>query len=202
VTRKAVCYARKSTAEEGPAESRSVARQVEDCRAFIERKGWTHVADYCDDAVSGGTFKRPAFLKMMADAKARKFDTVVFTQRDRFSRKAWSDGTYDYYKKLATFGVTCFDIEGNAVDVRDELVETVRAHAPRSIARRSASTRALRCGTWSPRATQSAALCSAIGTKASASSGALSSSQPRPRSSSASSRPWPRARRSTAWRTS
>ncbi|HYN07174.1 MAG TPA: recombinase family protein [Vicinamibacterales bacterium] len=57
----AAIYARKSTEQNGAAaDAKSVARQIENGRAFAEAKGWT-VSDvhvYADDAVSGAETRK------------------------------------------------------------------------------------------------------------------------------------------------
>ena len=60
----AAIYARKSTEQTGAdADAKSVARQIDNARAFAASKGWT-VADahiYADDAISGAeTVDQPA----------------------------------------------------------------------------------------------------------------------------------------------
>jgi len=56
----ATIYARKSTERNGAdADARSVARQLENARAFAAAKRWTVVEAhaYTDDAISGGPFR-------------------------------------------------------------------------------------------------------------------------------------------------
>jgi DNA invertase Pin-like site-specific DNA recombinase len=55
----AAIYARKSTEQAGVAdEQKSVARQVENARAFAAARGWTVGPVFADDAVSGAEISR------------------------------------------------------------------------------------------------------------------------------------------------
>ena len=53
-------------------------RQVEDCRAIAERRGWVVGAEYADNDISA--FKdraRPEFDRVLADIAAGKRDAVI-----------------------------------------------------------------------------------------------------------------------------
>src|SRR5262245_53032876 len=65
----------------------SIEDQVRNCRRLCEEKGW-HVADvYADRALSGASTLRPAYQKLMADARRDQFDIVVAEGLDRLSRE-------------------------------------------------------------------------------------------------------------------
>jgi Resolvase, N terminal domain len=77
----------------------SIEDQLEVCRRYVERQGWTVVEVYTDQALSGASRFRPAFQQMLADAEQRRFDVVVVEALDRLStasaRLKWgSDQTY------------------------------------------------------------------------------------------------------------
>ena len=81
---RAVIYARYSSDNQREA---SIEDQVEVCRRYIERQGWTLSAVYDDRALSGAsTHLRPGFLRLLADAETRRFDVVVCEAIDRLSR--------------------------------------------------------------------------------------------------------------------
>ncbi|MEO8682773.1 MAG: recombinase family protein [Vicinamibacterales bacterium] len=88
----AAIYARKSTEQHGVADdAKSITRQIDGARRFIAEKGWTldeaHI--YCDDGVSGALFaNRVEFQRMLTDAKADAFGSIVFFDLDRFGRHA------------------------------------------------------------------------------------------------------------------
>jgi Resolvase, N terminal domain len=77
----------------------SIEDQLEVCRRYVERQGWTMGEVYADQALSGASRFRPAFQQMQADAEQRRFDVVVVEVLDRLStasaRLKWgSDQTY------------------------------------------------------------------------------------------------------------
>ena len=81
---RAVIYARYSSDLQREA---SIEDQVEVCRRYIERNGWTPVAVYEDRALSGGSTMRPDYQRMLIGAAERKFDIVVCEALDRLGRR-------------------------------------------------------------------------------------------------------------------
>jgi DNA invertase Pin-like site-specific DNA recombinase len=81
---RAVIYARYSSDHQREA---SIEDQVEVCRRYIERQGWTVVEVYADRALSGASRFRPAFQQMQVDAEQRRFDVILVEALDRLSRK-------------------------------------------------------------------------------------------------------------------
>lgn len=73
-------YGRVSTAEQ------STVMQVEELRAFCARRGWDVVEEFTDTGVSGSRESRPALNRLLADARRRRFDTVLVYRYDRFAR--------------------------------------------------------------------------------------------------------------------
>ncbi|WP_315071656.1 recombinase family protein [uncultured Microbacterium sp.] len=80
---RAAIYARQSVAE-----PEGIRRQVEACRALADARDYLVVDTYEDDSVSGyrergeGT----AFARMLADARAGKFDVLIVRKLDRLGR--------------------------------------------------------------------------------------------------------------------
>lgn len=65
-----------------------VGRQLEDCKAEAERRGWTVVDQYIDNNVSASKTKpRPEYTRMIADAERGRIDAVVVWDVDRLTRK-------------------------------------------------------------------------------------------------------------------
>jgi DNA invertase Pin-like site-specific DNA recombinase len=56
------------------------------------------------DHETGGTSKRQQFQRMFADARARKFDLLLFWSLDRFSREGVS-ATLNHLERLTAAGV-------------------------------------------------------------------------------------------------
>ena len=81
---RAVIYARYSSDTQREA---SIEDQIEICRRYIDRQGWTLVENYKDRALSGASDQRPAYLQMLADADAHRFDVVVSEAIDRLGRR-------------------------------------------------------------------------------------------------------------------
>jgi len=72
-------------------------------REYCARQGWTVTGEYVDHE-TGGTSKRPHFQAMFADARARRFDLVLFWSLDRLSREGVS-ATLGHLERLTGSGV-------------------------------------------------------------------------------------------------
>lgn len=77
---KAAIYARVSTSDQDP------TIQLEELRAYAERRSFEIAGEYVDHGVSGSTDRRPALDRMMLDAHRRRFDAVLAWKLDRFGR--------------------------------------------------------------------------------------------------------------------
>ena len=60
--------------------------QEHEIKRFIEYKKYTYAQIYRENGVSGYTRERPAMDRLLADAKAGRFDIVVFPSIDRAGR--------------------------------------------------------------------------------------------------------------------
>ena len=87
---RAACYGRKSTGHNLDLEVNSIEAQRQFCESFIAAhagEGWEAVPERYDDAaVSGAKADRPALNRLLADARAGKFQVVVCYKLDRISR--------------------------------------------------------------------------------------------------------------------
>jgi DNA invertase Pin-like site-specific DNA recombinase len=107
----AAIYARKSTAEQtgADADAKSVARQIENARAFALTKGWT-VADahiYADDAVRGAETTKLINRQRLLDAIGTgrpPFQILIVRDASRFSRRD-GDEAFGELKRIAQAGV-------------------------------------------------------------------------------------------------
>jgi len=79
-------YARVSTDKDE--QINSLENQVQYYTQFIqEKQNWTYIQGYVDEGISGtSTKKRDSFLRMIADAKAGRFDFIITKEISRFSR--------------------------------------------------------------------------------------------------------------------
>ena len=83
---RAALYERISTEEQQ--EGYSIQEQSIADRQFAEGKGWTVVGEYVDEGYSGTNERRPAFRRLLADARLKRFDVVIVHKIDRFYRNA------------------------------------------------------------------------------------------------------------------
>jgi DNA invertase Pin-like site-specific DNA recombinase len=96
---KVALYARVST-KDGRQDTEN---QLIALREYCSKQGWEIAGEYVDHE-TGGTSKRPHFQKMFADARARKFDLVLFWSLDRLSREGVS-ATLGHLERLTGYGV-------------------------------------------------------------------------------------------------
>jgi DNA invertase Pin-like site-specific DNA recombinase len=79
-------YARISQDRSG--EELGVRRQLADCRAEAERRGWTVAEEYVDDDLSAYSGKaRPAYERMLTDLAEGRRDGVLVWHMDRLHRR-------------------------------------------------------------------------------------------------------------------
>ena len=82
IVREPLCaiYARVST------DDQRCDLQLQECRAFILNRGWKLYGEYIDTGFSGAKADRPQLVKLMRDARLRRFDCIVTWKLDRFGR--------------------------------------------------------------------------------------------------------------------
>src|SRR5260221_6985406 len=81
---RAAIYARYSSENQRDA---SIEDQIEVCRRFIERQGWTVGRSYEDRSISGASRFRPGYQELSADLGRGLFDVVVVEALDGLGRK-------------------------------------------------------------------------------------------------------------------
>jgi len=114
-------YARVSTDEQAE-EGHSIEAQLRVMRDFARRKGWQVVEEYVDAGYSGKTDRRPAFQRLIADARAGHVDVIVVHKLDRFSRSLFD--ILKYFRELEAQGV----LLASATEVWDFTTPHGRAH--------------------------------------------------------------------------
>jgi DNA invertase Pin-like site-specific DNA recombinase len=77
---RAAIYARVSTKDQ------SCEMQMRDLRAYCAARGFTIIREYVDIGQSGAKDSRPQLNELMADARKRKFDSILVWRFDRFAR--------------------------------------------------------------------------------------------------------------------
>jgi site-specific DNA recombinase len=120
---RAVVYARYSSDNQREA---SIEDQVRDCRAFIDRQGWTLQQTYSDRALTGASMLRPGYQRMLADARDGQFDVVVAEALDRLSRD--QEDVAALYKRLSFVGIRIVTLgEGEISELHVGLKGTMNA---------------------------------------------------------------------------
>ena len=84
---KIAIYSRKS---KFTGKGESIGNQIELCKDYVRNMFGERYVELCevfeDEGFSGGNLKRPAFQRMMADVRKRKFKAIVVYRLDRISR--------------------------------------------------------------------------------------------------------------------
>jgi site-specific DNA recombinase len=119
----AVIYARYSSDLQREA---SIEDQVRLCRAQIEREGWEYLHAYTDRALSGASTLRPAYQRLLEDARLGQFDVVVAEALDRLSRD--QEDVAGLFKRLRFAGVRLITLaEGEINELHVGLKGTMNA---------------------------------------------------------------------------
>jgi DNA invertase Pin-like site-specific DNA recombinase len=103
----AAIYARKSTEQTGVADdAKSVARQIENARAFAVEKGWRVGDVYSDDAISGAEVDKLKDRQRLLRAieGGPPFKVLIMREGSRFSRRD-GDEAFGELKRIAQAGV-------------------------------------------------------------------------------------------------
>ena len=87
-------YARLSRDDERAGESVSIENQKEMLARYVREQGWTLYGYYCDDGVSGTTFDRPGFNRLVQDATDRKINLILTKDLSRLGRDYIEAGKY------------------------------------------------------------------------------------------------------------
>ena len=108
-------------------------------REYCAKQSWAVAGEYVDHE-TGGTSKRPHFQQMFADARARKFDLVLFWSLDRLSREGVS-ATLNHLERLTAAGVNWRSFTEEYLDstglFRDAVIAILAVIAKQERVRRS-----------------------------------------------------------------
>lgn len=78
----------------GNRESMSISHQRDFLMDFVQKEGWQLREVYVDDGISGTTFDRPDFKRMLADAELGKIDCIITKDLSRLGRNYVQSGYY------------------------------------------------------------------------------------------------------------
>ena len=87
-------YARLSRDDERAGESVSIENQKELLTRYVREQGWNLYDYYCDDGVSGTTFDRPSFNRLVQDATDGKINLILTKDLSRLGRDYIEAGRY------------------------------------------------------------------------------------------------------------
>jgi DNA invertase Pin-like site-specific DNA recombinase len=77
---KCAIYSRVSTSDQ------NVDMQMDELRAYCQRRGFEVAEEYIDRGISGAKESRPALNRLLAGARQRQFDAILVYRYDRFAR--------------------------------------------------------------------------------------------------------------------
>jgi DNA invertase Pin-like site-specific DNA recombinase len=69
-------------------DKQTTANQLPELQRYIDFHRWEAIEIYTDEDVSGKKTSRPAFDRMMQDAREKKFDVILVVRLDRLGRSA------------------------------------------------------------------------------------------------------------------
>lgn len=109
---KGVRYVRVSTGDQ------SVDSQLSELQILADLRSINIVHDYVD-VMSGGASNRPEFQQMLKDARKRKFEVILVSSLDRFSREGMVN-TLTYLERLKKYQVAVISKREHWCDTTDE----------------------------------------------------------------------------------
>lgn len=104
-------YIRLSREDGDKLESESVSNQRDILHRYIKENGHILIDEYVDDGVSGTTFERPEFKRMISDIEVKRIDMVITKDLSRLGRDYIKTGYYieNYFPENAVRYVSILD---------------------------------------------------------------------------------------------
>ena len=112
------CYERLSRDDELQGDSNSIVNQKRYLEDYADSHGFSNCVHYTDDGISGGTFERPAWKRMLKDIEDGKVAVVLAKDMSRIGRDYLQTGFYTEVL-FREQGVRFIAI-GNGVDSADK----------------------------------------------------------------------------------
>ena len=119
--REVAIYARVSTEHE--AQLSALGNQLDWYKPILAaRPDWTLTAQYIDEGITGTSAeKRPQFMKMVEDARQKKFNMIITREVSRFARNTLDSIYYTRELKKHGVGVIFMNDNINTLDGDAEL---------------------------------------------------------------------------------
>lgn len=132
---KVAAYARYSSENQ---REESIEAQLTAIEEFCKKEGHIIVATYIDRALSATSDDRPEFLKMISDAKKKKFEAIIVHKLDRFARNRTDSAIYKNELKKA--GVKLISVTERLDDspesvILESVLEGMAEYYSRNLAR-------------------------------------------------------------------
>ena len=87
-------YERLSRDDEQHGESNSITNQKQYLEEYAKRQGFSNIRHFTDDGISGTTFERKGFQKLIAEVEAGNVATVIVKDMSRLGRNYLKVGFY------------------------------------------------------------------------------------------------------------
>lgn len=98
----------------------SIEAQQRAIKDYCDRKGWTIVHEYIDEAKTGTNDNREHFQEMIADAACNNFQGVIVHKFDRFSRDKYDNAIYK--RELRNYGIRVYSVLEELDDSPESLI--------------------------------------------------------------------------------
>ena len=94
-------------------QKKSLQNQIEHFDEYIKQnKNWIYIKGYIDEGITGTSdIKRNNFMRMIEDAKQKKFDLIITKEISRFSRNTLD--SIKYTRLLLSYGVFVLFVNDN-----------------------------------------------------------------------------------------
>ena len=93
-TFKVAIYIRLSREDGDKGESESIGNQRDIIRRYIKENNLQFIDEYVDDGISGTTFERAGFQRMIADIEKQRINMVITKDLSRLGREYIQTGQY------------------------------------------------------------------------------------------------------------
>lgn len=122
-------YIRLSREDGDKLESESVSNQRDILQRYIKENELIFIDEYIDDGVSGTTFERPSFKKMISDIEKQKINMVITKDLSRLGRDYIKTGYYieNYFPEKRVRYVSILDGIDTFVDTTNNDITPFKA---------------------------------------------------------------------------